>query len=55
MMTKLKGPSPLVTLSQIPPSQKETWGAESNPCFQAHPHANSKWIIVTCGPSDVLH
>src|ERR1700677_3882635 len=41
VMTKLKGPRHQVTLSQIPPSQKETWGAKSNTHFQARPRANS--------------
>ena len=38
VMTKLKGPRHQVTLSQIPSSQKEMWGVENNPHFQAHPH-----------------
>ena len=40
VMTKLLGLRPQVTLSQVPPSQKETWGAEGNPSFPAHPRAD---------------
>ena len=34
VMTKLLGPRPQVTLSQVPPSKKETWGAEDNQVSQ---------------------
>ena len=53
-MTKLLPPKPQAALLQIPPSQKETQGAESTLCFHARPHANSKLASVTCGPSGVL-
>ena len=34
VMTKLLGPRPEVTLSQVPPSKKETWEAEDNQVSQ---------------------
>jgi len=55
MLTKLILPNLQVTLSQVPPSQKETWGAEGAPCFHACPRANSKRSFVACEPADVLH
>ena len=55
MLTKLVPPNLRVTLSQVPPSQKETWGAEGTPSFHTCPHVNSKPSIVICGPSDALH
>ena len=54
-MTKLIPPNLRVTLSQVPPSQKETQGAEGALCFHARPRANSKKIVVVCEPADVLH
>jgi hypothetical protein len=39
-LTKLLGPNLRVTLSQVPPSKKETWGAEGKPSFPARPRAN---------------
>jgi hypothetical protein len=53
VMTKLLIPKPQVTLSQVPPSKKETWGAESNPSFPAHPRANSRRASVAYEPADV--
>jgi hypothetical protein len=46
LLTKLLLLSHQVTLSQIPPSQKEMWGAESKPHFPACPHANSSCTSV---------
>ena len=40
VLTKLLSPRPQVTLSQVPPSKKETWGAKGNPSFPARPRAN---------------
>ena len=36
---------------RYPPSQKETWGVESNLCFQVHPCVNSSYISVACEPT----
>jgi hypothetical protein len=54
-MTKLLGPRQQEALLQVPPSQKEMWGALYEPCFHAHPHANSNSPTVICEPSDTLH
>jgi hypothetical protein len=51
LLTKLLLPRHQVTLSQIPPSQKEMWGAESKPHFPACPHANSSCTSVACEPA----
>jgi hypothetical protein len=51
MLTKLLLLRHQVTLSQIPPSQKEMWGAESKPHFPACPHANSSCTSVACEPA----
>ena len=52
LLTKLLLPRHQVTLSQIPPSQKEMWGAESKPHFPACPHTNSSCTSVACEPAD---
>ena len=54
-MTKLLPPNLRVTLSQVPPSQKEMWGAEGPPRFHVRPRTNSKPSVVICEPSDALH
>jgi hypothetical protein len=51
LLTKLLLPRHQVTLSQIPPSQKEMWGTESKPHFPACPHANSSCTSVACEPA----
>jgi hypothetical protein len=55
LMTKLLTPRHQVTLSQIPPSQKETQGVEDTPSLQARPRADSKLIVDPYGPNIVLH
>jgi hypothetical protein len=51
MLNKLMLPRHQVTLSQIPPSQKEMWGAESKPHFPVCPHTNSSCTSVACEPA----
>jgi hypothetical protein len=53
VLTKLKCLRYQVTLSQIPPSQKETYGVKSNSRFTAHPHTNSS-ISVAYEPAGDL-
>ena len=48
-------PNLQVTLSQVPTSKKETWGAEGNPSFHVHPCANSKWSSVAYVLADIQH
>ena len=47
VLTKLKHANNAVTLSQIPPSQKEMQGMKNSPSLQTCPCVNSKGIIVT--------
>jgi len=54
-MTKLLMPNFAVILSQIPPSQKETGGAESDPHFHLHPCANSYHFSRSCEQCGILH
>jgi hypothetical protein len=54
-MTKLLSPNLRVTLSQVPPSQKEMWGAEGTPRFPVRPHTHSIQLSLPCEPTGVLH
>jgi hypothetical protein len=55
LLTKLSLPRHQVTLSQIPPSQKEMQGVEDTPSLQARPCADFKLIVDLYGPNDILH
>ena len=54
VLTNLIVPNLRVTLSQVPPSQKEMQGVEGTLHFHTHPHANSKKSFVACEPANVL-
>ena len=54
MLTNLKGPRHQVTLSQIPPSQKERQGVKNSPSLQVCPHTNSS-ISVAYEPAGNMH
>ena len=55
MLTKLLPPNIQVTLSQLPPSKKETQGVEGTLCFPARPRVNSKKSFVACEPVNIPH
>ena len=55
MLTKLIPPNLRVTLSQVPPSQKEMQGAESTLRFHVRPRTNSKLSSAICEPGGAPH
>jgi hypothetical protein len=54
-MTKLMPPKQQEALLQVPPSQKETQGAEGTLRFHVRPRTNSESLAVLCELSGVLH